>query len=1277
MLGILTAQSIFGQIQESVSLDLNWSGTLEELEVPVGQIGFENAFFKEQVPMWYQSKQVSSNYQFNGATLSNLVVENVSESTLTDKQKRLCTASFEVEGRVSRVGREHYLLLEGRGIRKNNSGYEKLISADIQVNLAAVSSAGRMMTWDDNSVLAEGEWYKIGIAQDGVYRLSRSFLSSLGIDVNTVNPQNINIYGNGGQMLPFENAEFRYTDPQKNAIFVAGEGDGSFDSSDYILFYGEGANSWEYDSDTEKFIHQKHHYSDSAYYFIRVDDTAPLRIAEATTPASGDYQVRSFDDHSFIENEVVNLLKSGRTFFGEKFDLDPLTIPFNIPAPNLLAEPAIFDVEAVGRSLSVTSTFDVNAYGEEQSFVIASTGTSAIANIANDNGTSMEVTPTPGSALTVSLTYNKGVASAEGWLDYIRVNYRRGLSMAGSQLSFRSKATLAQTGNPEYVIENATSLFQVWDVSNPLQPVSVPFNTVDNTTKSFVYSGGSMNEFIAFSDFNYLEPAPNGRVENQNLHAIGQVDMVILTVPSLRSAAEELAELHAAEGLDIAIVEPRQVYNEFSSGNDDVTAIRMLMKMIYDRANGDPELEPQFLQIMGDGTFDNRHLDDDGVNIITYQSFGSLSPTQSYVSDDYYGFLDDDSGESLGEVMQIGVGRIPANNLQEAQGYVNKVRIYMASNTSEDGGAFCLGDAGNSSYGSWRNLITLVSDDRDGNGGPGESFHMTNSNILANYIEANHNDYDVTKLYMDAYPQISTPGGERYPEASAAVERRVQEGSLVVNYIGHGGERGWAHERLLDLPGIRSWTNINRLPLFVTATCELARFDDSEFKSAGELIVMNELGGAIAMLTTTRIVFSGANQQLNEAFFNVAFEDEANPDLRIGRISMLTKNSDNVSPTSNKRNFSLLGDVALKLNYPKYEVQTTSINGVDLDSGEEIVVKSLEEVTVGGFVSDAAGNVLENFNGFVYPTVFDKRSIVTTLNNDNAASDYTYDVFKNLIYRGKASVENGQFEFSFVVPRDIDFDLGSGRISYYCVDGDDDGHGHTEAFTIGDVLENAELNEVGPEIQLYMNDSTFVFGGTTDENPFIFARLFDENGINTVGNGIGHDLKAVLDENTNDPIILNESYESDLNTYKSGEVRYQLKELSEGTHTLSLKVWDVHNNSSEAFTEFVVSEGAELALDHVLNYPNPFTTYTEFFFEHNQACNSLDVEIQVFSISGKLVKTLRETVLTEGFRSQPIAWDGKDDFGDNIGRGVYVYKVKVTTPDGLSADQFERLVILK
>ncbi|MGB1031289.1 MAG: type IX secretion system sortase PorU, partial [Flavobacteriales bacterium] len=942
-----------GQGPIEIEVGLSWSEDPVVVEIPHGKIGFENASWEGSVPRWNLNEEVPIGANSLNYELSNVVTENVSESDLTDSQKRKIKDDFDVKAHFSKAGRRGFVIASGAGLRKTNNGnFERLLSATLNVSMTSIAQANRTVTWSDHSVLAEGEWYKIAVAEDGVYRLSRSFMQSLGIDVSSVNPQSINIYGNGGAMLPFDNTEFRFDDPQKNSIFIAGEQDGSFDSNDYILFYAQGANNWEYNDLTQNFEHQKHHYSDSAYYFIRVDDDLPKRISSVTTPETPDFVVTDYRGRSFIETEQVNLAKSGRTFFGESFDLDPLTIPFNFPVANLLGAPSRLDVAVAGRSLSVDSEFRVTAYGEQETLVIDNTSTSAIANLANTNGASIDFTPTSGAGISVSLTFEKGVASAEGWLDYLRVNYQSELKMAGSQLQFRSVAALNQVGVADYQIEGGNTLFQVWDVSDPQNVQMVPFDQDAGGVRSFNYPSDELYEFVAFSDFGYLEPKKNGRVENQDLHALNNIDMVVITTPLLRPAAEELASIHAEDGLEIVILEPRQIYNEFSCGNDDVTAFRMLMKMLYDKAGGDEDLAPKYLQIFGDGNFDNRHLSDNSSYVITYQSLGSLSPTASYVSDDYFGFLDDNAGEGLGEVMQIGVGRIPSSTLSEAFGYVNKVRLYLASNSSANGGAFCLGDASNSTFGSWRNLISFVTDDRDGNGPPNELMHMTNSNSLATGIYNDYNNYDVVKIYMDAYQQISTPGGERYPEASEAVRRRVEEGSLIVNYIGHGGERGWAHERLLDLPTIQSWTNINRLPLFVTATCELARFDDPEFKSAGELIVMNESGGAIAMLTTTRIVFSGANQQINRAFFDVALNDQNIDDLTLGFISMTTKNDAGVSNTSNKRNFSLLGDVALKLRYPKYEVQTTEINGVAVDPENVETIRSLQEVQVKGFVSD-------------------------------------------------------------------------------------------------------------------------------------------------------------------------------------------------------------------------------------------------------------------------------------------------------------------------------------
>jgi hypothetical protein len=459
----------------------------------------------------------------------------------------------------------------------------------------------------------------------------------------------------------------------------------------------------------------------------------------------------------------------------------------------------------------------------------------------------------------------------------------------------------------------------------------------------------------------------------------------------------------------------------------------------------------------------------------------------------------------------------------------------------------------------------------------------------------------------------------------------------------------------------------------LTATCELARFDDPDYNSAGEVLVMNPEGGAIAMLTTTRVVTSGSNFAIDTAFFRVAFDENEITDLTLGKINMLTKNGVSASNGS-KPNFSLLGDPALAMAYPDKMVYTTHINGTEITLFVD-TLKSLQEVEFKGYVGDADGTKLNGFNGFVYPTVFDKESHITSLNNDGGIFQ-EFDAFNKIIYKGKASVVNGDFSFRFVVPYDINYSVDKGRVSYYAVAGSLDAHGHDETFSIGSSLEGAELNQVGPVVELFMNDTTFVSGGITNIQPIFLAKLEDENGINTVGNGIGHDLLAILDGNTQDPLILNDYYEAALDTYKKGEIRYQLPQMEEGTHTISLKAWDVHNNSSSANLEFVVASSAELALEHVLNYPNPFTTHTEFSFEHNQACESLDVRIQVFTVGGKLVKSIVQQVQNNGFRVDPIAWDGRDDFGDKIGRGVYVYKVEVRNDTGLSAEKFEKLVIL-
>lgn len=1196
-------------------------------------------------------------------------------------------SSWNVKTRITEGRGKPFLVVTITPIKEINPGsFERLTSFSLEIRLQNAPEANlRSLTFAESSVLSEGTWYKIAISRDGIYKIDKNLLNQLGIDINAINPQSLNIYGNGGELLPSSNLVPRYDDLQKCAIYVEGESDGQFQDSDYILFYGKGPDTWRKGTQDllERGIweHEKHFYSDSAYYFIRTDDIEPKRLQTInSTDNPVTHTSTKFQDFQFIENDLYNVGKTGREFMGDQFELNT-SGTFTFSMPNLRADfPATLEASLAVRSMGGPSNFTINVGGNTVSTTQITSSDGALSLLAGLTFNALSFTPS-GSSIPVNLTFNKysNTADVKGWLDYLRVNATRDLTMVGNQMKFRDSTTTGIGNITQYSLSSASFIQRIWDITDFTNPVAINYS-MNGSNAEWKLSSEITREFIAFANTGYLTPQPFGRVENQNLHALQDIDLIIVAAPLHLESANELAEIHSSMGTSVVVCTQMQIFNEFSSGNPDVTAIRMLMKMLYDRASGDETRMPQNLLLFGDGDYGNNKglASFTGANVIVFESDESFSPAVSYVSDDYYVFLSDDDDASNTNLLDMGVGRIPASDIGEGNSYVDKVRVYISENTAPSGGASCIGDEVQSTYGPWRNILTFISDDQDGSGKATEQVHLNDADELSNLMKIHHPEYDIVKIYMDAYKQESTPGGERYLEGEAAIRNRVQNGSLLVTYLGHGGEKGWAHERILDLNTISSWTNKYKLPVFLTATCELARYDDPSFNSAGEILVMNPNGGAIAMLTTTRIVFAGSNMQMDLAFFDVALEEDTIENLTLGMINMLTKNG--VSPTnSSKPNFSLLGDPSLKMVYPKYSVYTTSINNIELAAFND-TLKALQEVEFAGYVGDVNGNILNDFNGFIYPTVFDKLTRVFTQNNDYDGEFgivQQYDVFNKNIFKGKASVTNGQFSFKFVIPYDINYTVDYGRVSYYAVAGNNDAHGYSQDFKIGSSLEGAQLNNVGPEIDLYLNDSTFVSGGISNTAPILYAKLRDENGINTVGNGIGHDLTAVLDGDTQNPLVLNEYYETDLDTYKSGELRYQLSELAEGNHTISLKAWDIHNNSSTQTLDFTVAENSSIALEHVLNYPNPFTTHTEFMFEHNQVCKMLDVRLQVLTVSGKLVKTLEQQVMQNGFRSEPIAWDGTDDFGDRIGRGVYVYKLEVRNEDGQKAEQFEKLVILK
>jgi len=797
----------------------------------------------------------------------------------------------------------------------------------------------------------------------------------------------------------------------------------------------------------------------------------------------------------------------------------------------------------------------------------------------------------------------------------------------------------------------ASTVNKVWEITDPLN-IKEQQNTLVGNTISYSLSTDELRSFVAFTTNYETQVVGLGKVDNQNLHGIPQTDMVIVSHPNFLIQAEQIANFHSEEGLSVAVVTPQQIYNEFSSGSQDIIAIRDFLRMLYERAVIPADM-PKYLLLFGDGSFDNKSRITGNTNFIpTYQTPNSVDIIGSLVSDDYYGLLDANEGSWAGtEYLDLAIGRLPVKSVQEANNVVNKILNY---NTP-------------ASMNEWRNKVVFIGDDEDNN------THMSQSNSCAGQVEIGYKSFNVDKIYLDAFQQESTPGGSRYPEVNQAINETVDKGSLIVNYTGHGGEAGLAHERVLTISDINNWSNTSGFPLFVTATCEFSRFDDPNRTTAGEMVLLNPSGG-IALFTTVRLVFSAPNFVLNTSFYNEIFTKTNNEYPTMGEAFMRVKNLNINASQFNNRNFTLLGDPALKLAYPIHNVLTTKINGVNVSLADTI--KALSKVTIEGQVQDVLGNKLTNYNGIIYPTVFDKEKQIITLANDGGSS-YNFNLQTSKLFKGKASVVNGDFSYTFVVPKDISYNFGKGKLSYYSENQVEDANGYHTNFYIGGTADNYEADNIGPEIELFMNDENFVFGGITDDHPFLLANISDVHGINMVGNGIGHDIIAILDDKTEESFILNDYYEADLNSYQNGKVYFPFSELSEGRHKLTLKVWDVYNNSSEATIDFVVVKSRDITLERVYNYPNPFTTYTEFWFEHNQPGKQLFAQVQIFTVSGKLVKTLEKHILNEGYRSTSITWDGLDQFGDRIGRGVYVYRLKVRTENYSVAEKYEKLVILR
>ena len=1152
-------------------------------------------------------------------------------------------------------------------LRTKNGKVERLTRLDYRFkNKASIQNKDYV----SSSVLGNtsGKWYRIAVNRDGIYKIDKAFLDACGFNTTNLNPAHIHIFGNGEGVISESNSTQITDDIAQNAIFISGEGDGSFDANDYILFYGWGAHRWEL-SGGNQFNQVRHPYSDLSYYFIYVgSDIAPLRIQDGIVidnPA--DTTITAYDYRDIYENDLENLVKGGQRWYGEEFDVN-LSQNFNFSIPNIAAAPIRYQVSYASNSRTTGNQITLKNGSELIGQMVMPHSGSYY-----QRGTLQCADSTPSSSLNLNVTVNRLNPSVVTYLDRILINAQRNLVFVGSQFNFRVAKWSTNSTIAAYEISNGNANTFVWDISDRHLPVRVPTNAQGNQI-SFKTSA-SYKEFVVANGSSFFTPEKVGALSYQNLHQLPLADYLIVTHPDFVTEANRLADLHRANGLTVHVALTQAIFNEFSSGMQDPGAIRRFVKMFYDRALlNDPSLKPKYLLLFGDGTFDPKNREPNNNNfIVTYQMATSENAIDAMVVDDFFGILDDAESMSAADMMDIAVGRMIVSSTLQAKQMVDKIEHYMknGSNFYPVTNSCCMGTQTDKTFGDWRNQYMIMTDNREGG-----YFINTDAEPQYEISKMLNPEINYNKLYMDAFPKVVTAGGERFPAMENAIDANIQRGVLVANYIGHGGEVGLAEERVVDIDQINSWSNIHALHLFVSATCEFTRFDDPERISAGEYVYLNPTGGAIAMLTTTRSVYFGVNSNIGIKLIERVFNRYPNGEAyEFGEVARRTKNAASVS-SSNKRSFTLIGDPALRLALPRYRIVTDSINGQD-PTQQLDTLRALSKVKIKGHIEDFNGAILSDWNGILTPTVFDKKKIQNTLGQDEASPVIAYEQQTNRIYRGQSSITNGYFDFEFVVPKDIALQIDFGKISYYGQNGQTDAQGYDTLFYVGGIDPNGVADDQGPAIQLFMNEEGFVDGSVTDESPVLLAKVSDENGINTVGNGIGHDIVAVLDGQTAQPIVLNDFYAANLDDYQSGEVRYQFQNLSPGPHHLSLKVWDVNNNSSTSAIDFIVKAKEAPVLQHVLNYPNPFTTRTEFMFEHNQSCSSLDVQIQIFTISGRLVKTIAQEMPTNGFRVSGLYWDGRDDFGDELARGTYLYRLKVQTPDGAYAEQTEKLVILK
>ena len=1120
--------------------------------------------------------------------------------------------------------------------------------------ISAVMHAG-VHTYTGQSVLSEGKFLKIAVKESGVHCISYESLKAWGLE-----PANVAILGYGGAMLSEDFTKERWDDLPALAFYMHKGDDGIFNSGDYILFYAQGPVSWEL-NDKGEWRHVKNPYSNEGYYFV----TDQLDLQKLIQTSNEQYNTTSVIDVDWYtslnvhEKERYNLIDlngqsgGGREFYGELLNQQKRDTAITFSLNNVRTDVSARCVVDMAATSGEVTPIQVTYANVPQVLRMSAISVTDYHTKATTAKTSFAVKPLSDVNQTVSLQFN-GAKGANAYLNYLELHVPCALKMQGNELPIVNTNYLGSSQTIRYNMEFANSNIQIWRVTDRVNVEQMPA-TINGNTLSWVGSNASPERYIAVDVHatNWKTPVKISEVANQNLHALENIDYVIICPEAFLEPSIRLAKKHEqVDGLTWAVVTEQQVFNEFSSGTPDASAYRWLMKMLYDKANGDLVKQPKNLLLMGSGTYDNRKLlsASGARQLLTYQAANSTSETDAFATDDYFGFLADKSYYTQGvfsekvAIMDIGVGRLPARTLREAEDVVEKICTYMDDHL----------------LGKWKSQLLFLADDGD------HGLHVQTADGGAERLRRRNKDFILNKIYLDAHTQEVSAAGESYPLAKNQFDNLMSNGVLFMDYSGHGGYNNITNELFMKTADILKMNNAKQGFWFL-ATCSFSHFDGG-IVSAGEHAVLHPNGGAIGVLSACRTVYATQNTVLNRNLCDTLFGHTTPFDynMTLGEATRIAKNLTGYD--NNKLPYILLADPALKLNYPT-DLQVKTILETD-------TMHALTTQTIKGYIQTADLDTATWFNGKMDVTIFDKMQQITTRDNDEIIEDnktkITYNDYPNTLFAGQTDVVDGKFEFTFMVPKDIRYNYGNGRIVYYAFDtvSREEAVGHYEEFLVGGSSSLDKKDTVGPDLTIYLNNPAFVSGDQTYEFPHFYADIHDENGINTVGTGIGHDLLLIIDDDPKKTYVLNNYFSASNNSYQTGQVSYKMSEQSEGMHSLKFRAWDLYNNSSTATLNFQVVKGLDPHIYSVTTYPNPVasTDVMNVVIQYDQPDEITETTVYLYDISGKLMHAhVQNGVEGIVFNMSQVASKP----------GIYIYQVKIKTATSGYITKAGKIIVTK